>query len=203
MDPAGWPRMSDRLAELFGTRTRYDWSAAFGGQDAFGTVFSTRYAGRAGWTRAVREELTRQRSRKPPHPQAGRANNWAVAWLLPSIEIVDSADQMAIATIQEQIALGSQDDSLDHLGEASCIHLLAAAGAGRLISDDHGARAVARGRYWVRASSTVGVLTELLARGAVTPQTVDLHLDILRMNRRMSVSITSQDLFRRALGPWE
>ena len=73
-----------------------------------------------------------------------------------------------------------QDDSLDHLGEASSIYLLAAAGVGRLISDDHGARAVARGRHRVRASSTVGVVAELLARGEVTPETADLYLDTLR-----------------------
>lgn len=98
------------------------------------TLFKTRYAGRAGWTRAVRAELTRQRSRKPPHPQAGRANNWAASWLPSPIEIVDSVDQIAIARIQEQIALGSEDDGLDHLGEAASIHLLATAATGRLIA---------------------------------------------------------------------
>jgi len=46
--------------------------------------------------------------------------------------------------IQTQIAVGGEDDNLDHLGEASSIHLLAVAGVGRLISDDHGARAVSR-----------------------------------------------------------
>lgn len=97
------------------------------------TLFKTRYEGRAGWTRAVREELTRQRTRKPPHPQAGRASNWAASWLPSPIEIINPADQIAIATIQQQIALGSEDDNLDHLGEASSIHLLAVAAAGRLI----------------------------------------------------------------------
>jgi predicted nucleic acid-binding protein len=167
------------------------------------TLFKTRYAGRAGWTRAVREELTRQRSRKPPHPQAGRASNWAASWLPSPIEIVDPGDQIAIATVQRQIALGGDDDNLDHLGEASSIHLLALAGAGRLISDDHGARAIARNQYRVRASSTVGVLTELLARGQVTPETADLYLDTLRTHRRMGVTLTSRDLLSRNLGPWE
>jgi hypothetical protein len=167
------------------------------------TVFSTRFSGRAGWTRAVREELIRQRTRKPPHPQAGKANNWAVGWLLPPIEIVDAEDQAAVAAIQEQVALGSQDDSLDHLGEASSIYLLSVAGAGRLISDDHGARAVARGQHRVRASSTVGVVAELLARGEVTPDIVDFYLDTLRTHRRMGVGLTSDDVKRRALGPWE
>lgn len=151
----------------------------------------------------MREELIRQRTRKPPHPQAGRANNWAVGWLLPPIEIVDPEDQAAIALIQEQVALGSQDDSLDHLGEASSIYLLVKAGAGRLISDDHGARAVARSQHRVRASSTVGVVAELLARGEMTPEAVDLYLDTLRTQRRMGVALSSQDLLRRALGPWE
>ncbi|MFC0527940.1 hypothetical protein [Phytohabitans kaempferiae] len=167
------------------------------------TLFKSRYVGRAGWTRAVRAELTRQRSRKPPHPQAGRASNWAASWLPPPIEIVDLADQIAIAVIQTQVSLGSEDDSLDHLGEASSIHLLATAGTGRLISDDHGARAVARNQYQVRASSTVGVLSELLARGQVSPQTVDLYLDTLRIQERMRVALTSRDLLRRELGPWE
>jgi predicted nucleic acid-binding protein len=167
------------------------------------TLFKARYAGRAGWTRAVRAELTRQRSRKPPHPQAGRASNWAASWLPPTIEIVDPGDQIAIARIQQQIALGSEDDSLDHLGEASSIHLLAAAGAGRLISDDHGARAIARNQYKVRAASTVGVIAELLARGLATPETADLYLDTLRTRRRMRVALTSRDLLSRNLGPWE
>lgn len=167
------------------------------------TLFKTRYAGRAGWTRAVREELTRQRSRKPPHPQAGRASNWAASWLPSPIEIVDPGDQIAIARIQQQIALGSEDDSLDHLGEASSIHLLATNLAGRLISDDHGARAIARNHYRVRTASTVGVITELLARGVVTPETADLYLDTLRTRRRMRVALTSRDLLSRDLGPWE
>jgi predicted nucleic acid-binding protein len=166
-------------------------------------LFKARFAGRAGWTRAVQTELARQRSKKPPHPQAGRASNWAASWLPPPIEIVDPADQIAIARIQAQVALGGQDDSLDHLGEASSIHLLTISGAGRLISDDHGARAVARNQHKVRASSTVGVLSELLARGMVTPATVDLYLDTLRAQKRMQVALTSQDLLRRHLGPWE
>jgi predicted nucleic acid-binding protein len=167
------------------------------------TLFKTRFAGRAGWTRAVQTELTRQRSRKPPHPQAGRANNWAVSWLPSPIEIVEIVDQVAIAMIQKQVALGCEDDSLDHLGEASSIHLLAAAGKGRLISDDHGARAVARKRHQVLASSTIGVVSELLARGEVLPATVDLYLDALRTNDRMRFALTSRDLLRRDLGPWE
>jgi predicted nucleic acid-binding protein len=79
----------------------------------------------------------------------------------------------------------------------------AVATAGRLISDDHGARAVARNQYQVRASSTVGVLTELLAHGLVTPETADLYLDTLRTHRRMGVTLTSGDLLSRNLGPWQ
>jgi len=55
----------------------------------------------------------------------------------------------------------------------------------------------------VRASSTVGVLSELLARGEVVPETVDLYLDTLRANKRMHVALGSRDLLRRDLGPWE
>jgi hypothetical protein len=139
------------------------------------TLYRQRYTGRAGWTRAVQAELLRQRARNPPHPQSGRAGNWAATWLGHPIEIVDERDQIEIARIQEQISLGGQDDSLDHLGEASSIHLITTAGKGRLISDDHGARAVARSpRYNVPASSTVGVLSELMARDQVQPGTVDL-----------------------------
>jgi hypothetical protein len=65
---------------------------------------------------------------KPPHPQAGRASNWATSWLPSPVEIVDSDDQIAIAVIQTRIALGSEDDNLDHLGEASSIRLLATGG---------------------------------------------------------------------------
>lgn len=92
---------------------------------------------------------------------------------------------------------------MTHLGEASSIRLLATAAAGRLISDDHGARVVARNQYGVRASSTVGVLTELLARGLVTPEIADLYLDTLRTHRRMGVTLTSRELLSRDLGPWE
>jgi hypothetical protein len=81
-----------------------------------------------------------------------------------------------------------------------CVHLPVAA-AGRLISDDHGARAVARNQYQVRASSTVGVLTELLVRGQVTPEAADLYLVTLRTHGRMGVSLTSRDLLARNLGP--
>lgn len=34
------------------------------------TIFRSRYEGAAGWTRAAKDELVRQRGRRPPHPQA-------------------------------------------------------------------------------------------------------------------------------------
>lgn len=105
--------------------------------------------------------------------------------------------------IQAQIAVGGEADNLDHLGEASSIHLLAMAGVGRLISDDHGARAISRKPHQVRAASTVGVLSELLARREVPPEPVDLYLDTLRANKRMHIGLSSRDLLRRDLGPWE
>ncbi|WP_214110117.1 hypothetical protein [Acrocarpospora catenulata] len=166
-------------------------------------LFKNRYTGRAGWTRAVQTELTRQRTRKPPHPQAGRACNWATSWLGHPIEITDEADHVAIEGIRAAIAVGCDDDSLDHLGEAASIHLLTKAGTGRLISDDHGARAIARDRrYSVRAASTVGVLSELLARGIASPEIVDDYLDTLRAHNRMRVKLTSADLLVGDLGPW-
>lgn len=48
-------------------------------------LLAEKYAGRAGWAKAVQIELTRQRAKRPPHPQAGRACNWAVTWLEPAI----------------------------------------------------------------------------------------------------------------------
>jgi hypothetical protein len=165
------------------------------------TLFQDRYKGRGGWTEAVRTELTRQRTRKPPHPQAGRACNWAKGWLGRPLTVLDEPGQIAVAEIQEAIAVGSDDDSLDHLGEAASIHLLVAAGSGRLISDDHGARDIARKRG-VKASSTVGVLAELLARGVVSTTTVDTYLTVLRTHRRMRVRLTPIDLFAGDLRSW-
>jgi hypothetical protein len=165
------------------------------------TLFCERYKGRGGWAKAVQAELTRQRTRKPPHPQAGRARNWAVTWLGDPFLIVDADDQSAVAQIQASISVGSNDDSLDHLGEAASIHLLTLGGGGRLISDDHGARSVARANG-VKAASTVGVLAELLARGVVTSTFVDTYLEVLRARGRMRVPLTSIDLLAGALASW-
>jgi predicted nucleic acid-binding protein len=167
------------------------------------TLFKEKYTGRAGWPHAVRTELTRQRAKRPPHPQAGRACNWAVTWLGQPIALTDPNEQIAVEAIQNEISLGSDNDALDHLGEAVSIYLLASAGTGRLISDDHGARATARNnKHNVRASSTVGVLAALLARNDVGPATVDTYLNTLRMQRRMRVGLTATDLLSGNLGPW-
>lgn len=107
-------------------------------------LFKDRYAGRAGWTLAVKTELTDLRGKRPPQPQAGRAHNWAITWLGTPMEITDPAEQIAVEAIQNEISLGSDNDALSHLGEAVSIRLLVTAGAGRLISDDHAARAIAR-----------------------------------------------------------
>ena len=165
-------------------------------------LFKDKYAGRAGWARAVHSELTRQRTKCPPHPQAGRACNWAVSWLEPPIEITDPDGQIAVAAIQNQIALGSGDDTLDHLGEAASIHLLTKAGTGRLISDDHGARDTARTSHDVLATSTVGVLAALLARSEVELDLADIYLSTLREKGRMRAILTATDLLAGNLGPW-
>ena len=104
-------------------------------------LFRSRYEGKAGWVRATQAELVRQRGRRPPHPQAGRASNWAVTWLGMPIEITDDKLIDATAYIQRDIAAGSTNSALDHLGEAASIAFLELAGTGRLITDDHGARA--------------------------------------------------------------
>ena len=54
----------------------------------------------------------------------------------------------------------------------------------------------------MKASSTVGVLAELLARNIVDAATVDGYLDTLRTRRRMRVAITSVDLLAGELGSW-
>jgi hypothetical protein len=59
-------------------------------------LFRSRYEGKAGWVRATHAELVRQRGRRPPHPQAGRASNWAATWLGIPIEIGD--DKLVDAT---------------------------------------------------------------------------------------------------------
>jgi hypothetical protein len=59
-------------------------------------VFTTRYAGRGGWLRAVQAELASQRARPYPHPQAGKALNWASGWLGMPIEIDDAEDMQAV-----------------------------------------------------------------------------------------------------------
>ena len=105
------------------------------------TVFRSRYEGDAGWVRATQAELVRLRGRRPPHPQAGRAGNWAATWLGLPIEIVDESLLVATEGIQRDIAVGSTDSALDHLGESASIALLQSVGTGRLISDDHSARA--------------------------------------------------------------
>jgi hypothetical protein len=125
-------------------------------------AFRSRYEGKAGWVRATHAELIRQRSRRPPHPQAGRACNWAATWLGMPIEIVDEHLLVATESIQRDIAVGSANSALDHLGEAASITLLQLVCTGRLISDDHAARAESR-RRGVRASSTVGVISRLLS----------------------------------------
>lgn len=135
-------------------------------------VFRSRYTGAAGWVRATHAELVRQRRRRPPHPQAGRAGNWAATWLGTPIEMADEALLVATESIQRSIAVGTTDSALDHLGEAASIALLQAAGAGRLITDDHAARAECR-RRGVRAVSTVGVIAHLLT---IAGSGVDLEI---------------------------
>lgn len=167
-------------------------------------AFKNRYERTAGWTRAAKEELVRQRGRKPPHPQAGRAVNWATAWLGTPIEITDEDLILSTASIQRDIAAGNIDSALDHLGEAASIALLQSAGAGRLISDDHAARGEARKRG-VRASSTVGVVAQLLTVGGsgIDTALADIYLDTLQARDRMHVRLKSLDLLAGDLGPWQ
>lgn len=94
------------------------------------SVFRSRYEGSAGWVRATQAELVRQRSRRPPHPQAGRASNWAAMWLGIPIEMVDENLLVATESVQRSIAAGCSDSALDHLGEAASIALLASPAKG-------------------------------------------------------------------------
>jgi hypothetical protein len=169
-----------------------------------GSVFRSRYEGVAGWARATQAELLRQRSRRPPHPQAGRAGNWAASWLGMPIEMVDENLRFATEDIQRAIAAGRTDSALDHLGEAATIALLQSTGKGRLISDDHAARAESR-RRGIRASSTVGVVAQLLTvpGSRVDTALADMYLQALQARKRMHAQLTSIDLLAGDLGPWQ
>jgi len=167
-------------------------------------LFRSRYEGTAGWVKAAHAELVRQRARKPPHPQAGRASNWAATWLGTPIGVISEELLLTIERIQRDIAVGSTDSALDHLGEAASIALLQSTGTGRLISDDHAARAEAR-RRGVRASSTVGVIAQLLsiASSGVDGAQADTYLQTLLARGRMHAKLTSIDLLAGDLGPWQ
>lgn len=167
------------------------------------TTFKNRYQGKAGWARAVREELTAQRSRTPPNPQAGRASNWAVSWLGDSILVVDESRMVNIEATQRRIKRNSGASELEHLGEAASIDILFNVGQGRLISDDHAARSEAR-RVGVRASSTIGIFAKLLAlpSSPISTQDVDTYLNLLRQHKRLHMSLTSSDLLASNLGAW-
>lgn len=169
-----------------------------------GSVFRSRYEGVAGWVRATQAELIRQRSRRPPHPQAGRAGNWAASWLGMPIEMVDENLRFATEDIQRAIAAGRTDSALDHLGEAASIALLQSAGKGRLISDDYAARAESRKRG-IRASSTIGVVAQLLTvpGSGVDTAMADTYLQTLQARERMHAQLTSIDLLAGDLGPWQ
>lgn len=173
-----------------------------------GTLVRGRYTGNAGWVRAVQRELIDQRAKRPPHPQAGRAANYASTWLGQPIVLDDAADAEAVDAIRTAIAAGSGYSELDHLGEAASIHALlkyaAAWGPSRLISDDHGARHESR-RRGVPATSTVALVAGLLALTPVAPitaDTADAYLDALRRNGRMRAELTSDDLLAGNLQSW-
>jgi hypothetical protein len=167
-------------------------------------VFRRRYEGAAGWVRAAHGELVRQRGRRPPHPQAGRAANWAATCLGIPIEIDDVDLIIATESVQREIAGGRTSSALDHLGEAASIALLESIGSGRLITDDHAARGEARKRR-VRASSTVGVMAQLLtvAESGIDPALADTYLEILQADGRMHVQLKSAHLLAGDLGPWQ
>jgi hypothetical protein len=167
-------------------------------------VFRSRYEGRAGWVRATHAELVRQRGRRPPHPQAGRASNWAATWLGMPIEMTEEKLLIATESIQRDIALGCNDSALDHLGEAATIALLQSAGTGRLITDDHAARAESRKRG-VKAVSTVGIIAQLLiAQGSgIDRALADTYLQTLQTRKRMHTTLTSIDLLAGDLGAWQ
>jgi hypothetical protein len=139
-----------------------------------------------------------------PHPQAGRASNWAATWLGLPIEITDGKLIETTALIQRDIAAGSTNSALDHLGESASIALLESAGTGRLITDDHGARAESR-KWGVRASSTVGIIAQLLTipGSGVDHMMADTYLQTLQARERMHIRLTSIDLLAGDLGPWQ
>jgi len=171
------------------------------------TLFRGRYSD-VGWMRAVATELVDQRTRRPPHPQAGIAMNLVAPWLGTPIELVDVGDAEKVEEIQLAVAAGHLDHPLDHLGESASIWGLLKFGGlwanPRLISDDRGARDEAR-RRGLPAASTVRIIAALLALdpGPVSVATADLYLDTLRTNGRMHLGLTSADLLANTLDSWE
>jgi hypothetical protein len=171
-------------------------------------VFRKRYAGEAGWVKAVQTELASQRARRPPHPQAGRAMSWATTWLGDPIVLDEAADIEATEAVRIAVAAGGGISALDHLGEAASIVALekhqAAWAGGRLISDDRGARDEAR-RRGLLAASTVGVVARLLtlSPAVLTVAHADTYLTVLRERDRMHVPLTATDLLAGDIGPWE
>jgi hypothetical protein len=89
------------------------------------SAFRSRYEGSAGWVRATQAEPVRQRCRRPPHPQAGRASNWAAMWLGIPIEIVDENLLFETESIQRNIAggckpFGSESACMRHSHRSTC-----------------------------------------------------------------------------------
>jgi hypothetical protein len=81
--------------------------------------------------------------------------------------------------------------------------MLQATGTGRLITDDHAARAEAR-RLGVRAVSTIGVVAHLMNvdGSGVDAALADAYLQTLQGAGRMHVRLKSVDLLADNLGPW-
>jgi hypothetical protein len=171
-------------------------------------VFKARYNGTAGWVKAVQAELVDQRAKRPPHPQAGKAVNWASSWLGAAIVLDDDGDAEAVEEIRVAVSAGGGTSELDHLGEAASIRALLKYGptwgSCRLISDDRGARDEARRRN-VAAASTVGVVAKLIALepAPVPVANAELYLGTLRKRRRMHVELSVDDLLANVLGSWE
>jgi hypothetical protein len=172
------------------------------------TVFKDRYTGRAGWVKAVQTELISQRGRRPPHPQAGRAMNWATTWLGDPIVLDEEADIEAVEDIRVAVAAGGGVSALDHLGEAASIVALekhrTAWGGGRLVSDDRGARDEAR-RRGLAAASTVGIVAKLLtlSPAPLAIEQVDMYLNVLRSRDRMHAPLTASHLLAGELDSWQ
>jgi hypothetical protein len=168
-----------------------------------GSIFRSRYEGVAGWVRATQAELVRQRSRRPPHPQAGRAGNWAASWLGMPIEILDENLLVATEASSASSPLVTPTPHLTTWGKqraSRCSSRSGKDGSSAMITRPE-PRHGSEGSRRVPRSAIAQLLT--VAGSGVDPTMADTYLQTLRARGRMHAQLTSIDLLAGDLGPWQ